>query len=65
MLRRDVELLAARLAGDGIVDANHVVAQFRIQLAIPWEERSLRRSFGEPYLRYMREVRWRMIPFIY
>jgi protein-S-isoprenylcysteine O-methyltransferase Ste14 len=36
-----------------------------LMIAIPWEERSLRRSFGEPYLRYMRAVQWRMIPFIY
>ena len=34
-------------------------------VAIPWEERSLRRSFGETYARYMRAVKWRMIPFIY
>ena len=34
-------------------------------VAIPWEERSLRRSFGEDYARYMRDVRWRLIPFIY
>jgi hypothetical protein len=34
-------------------------------VAIPWEERSLRRTFGENYSRYMRAVKWRMIPFIY
>src|ERR1700730_12889981 len=34
MLRRDVELLAARLAGDGIVHADHVVAQLREHRAI-------------------------------
>ena len=33
--------------------------------AVPWEERSLMRSFGEDYARYVREVKWRMIPFIY
>jgi protein-S-isoprenylcysteine O-methyltransferase Ste14 len=33
--------------------------------AIPWEERSLRQSFGEGYARYARDVKWRMIPFIY
>ena len=36
-----------------------------LMVAIPWEERSLRRSFGENYARYMRTVKWRMIPFIY
>ncbi len=33
--------------------------------AVPWEERSLMRSFGSDYAQYMREVKWRMIPFIY
>jgi protein-S-isoprenylcysteine O-methyltransferase Ste14 len=33
--------------------------------AIPWEERSLRQSFGDDYVRYSRDVKWRMIPFIY
>jgi len=36
-----------------------------LMVAIPWEEQSLRRSFGENYARYMRAVKWRMIPFIY
>jgi protein-S-isoprenylcysteine O-methyltransferase Ste14 len=36
-----------------------------LMVAIPWEERSLRRTFGENYARYMRAVKWRMIPFIY
>ena len=34
VLRRDVELLAARLAGDRVVDADHVVAQLRVQRAV-------------------------------
>jgi len=36
-----------------------------LMVAIPWEERSLRRTFGDNYTRYMRAVKWRMIPFIY
>jgi len=36
-----------------------------LMVAIPWEERSLRRTFGDSYARYMRAVKWRMIPFIY
>ncbi|HEV8210325.1 MAG TPA: isoprenylcysteine carboxylmethyltransferase family protein [Vicinamibacterales bacterium] len=36
-----------------------------LMVAIPWEERSLRRTFGDHYARYMRAVKWRMIPFIY
>ncbi len=34
-------------------------------VAIPWEERSLRQSFGDAYADYVRDVRWRIIPFIY
>lgn len=34
-------------------------------VAIPWEERSLERTFGEEYERYKRRVRWKMIPFVY
>jgi protein-S-isoprenylcysteine O-methyltransferase Ste14 len=34
-------------------------------LAIPWEERSLLRAFGEPYARYRRVVRWRLVPYVY
>ena len=34
-------------------------------VAVPWEERSLVRAFGDEYIRYQRAVRWRMIPFIY
>jgi len=34
-------------------------------VAIPWEERSLRRAFGEPYARYQRDVRWRIVPYLY
>lgn len=34
-------------------------------IAIPFEERSLVASFGEPYEAYRRAVRWRMVPGIY
>jgi len=33
--------------------------------AVPFEERSLARSFGDDYARYQRQVRWRIVPFIY
>ena len=33
--------------------------------AIPYEERDLRRVFGERYERYSRSVRWRVLPGIY
>jgi protein-S-isoprenylcysteine O-methyltransferase Ste14 len=34
-------------------------------IAIPWEERSLAKTFGEAYRQYTRQVRWRVMPFIY
>lgn len=54
---------AALMTGDRLAFA--AVTSAYLVAAIPWEERSLRRSFGDDYVRYMRDVRWRMIPFIY
>jgi protein-S-isoprenylcysteine O-methyltransferase Ste14 len=34
-------------------------------VAMPIEERALRRSFGEAYARYQERVRWRVVPYIY
>ena len=34
-------------------------------IAMPIEERTLRRYFGESYSRYQERVRWRVIPYIY
>ena len=36
-----------------------------LAVAIPWEERSLARAFGDEYAQYTRRVRWRMVPFVY
>ena len=36
-----------------------------LALAIPWEERDLVELFGPGYEAYRRQVRWRMIPFLY
>jgi protein-S-isoprenylcysteine O-methyltransferase Ste14 len=54
---------AAHMTGDRLAFA--ALTTFYLVVAIPWEERSLRRSFGDDYTRYMRAVKWRMIPFIY
>ncbi len=34
-------------------------------VAVPWEERSLVRVFGETYVDYRRRVRWRIVPYVY
>lgn len=34
-------------------------------LAIPFEERALRRTLGGSYDQYVRDVRWRVLPFVY
>ena len=52
------DMTADRLAFAAITTAYLLVA-------IPWEERSLRRIFGEPYARYQHTVRWRVIPYLY
>jgi protein-S-isoprenylcysteine O-methyltransferase Ste14 len=54
---------AAHMTGDRLAFAT--MTTFYLVIAIPWEERSLRQTFGASYERYSRNVRWRMIPFIY
>jgi methanethiol S-methyltransferase len=54
---------AAHMTGDRLAFA--CFTTFYLVVAIPWEERSLRQSFGDAYERYSRDVKWRMIPFIY
>jgi protein-S-isoprenylcysteine O-methyltransferase Ste14 len=41
------------------------ISSFYLLIAIPWEERSLEQQHGEAYLRYTRQVRWRVIPGLY
>ena len=53
----------AHMTGDRLAFA--AMTTCYLVVAIPLEERSLRRSFGEDYARYARAVRWRLIPFIY
>ena len=53
----------AHMTGDRLAFA--LVSTVYLVAAVPLEERSLRRSFGDDYVRYARAVRWRMIPFIY
>ena len=54
---------AAHMTADRLTFA--VITTVYLFIAIPWEERSLLRIFGEPYARYRRTVRWRIIPYVY
>ncbi len=54
---------AAHMTGDRLTFA--VITTAYLVVAVPWEEQSLRRSFGQDYDRYARIVRWRIVPFIY
>jgi protein-S-isoprenylcysteine O-methyltransferase Ste14 len=54
---------AAHMTGDRLAFA--VMTTAYLFIAIPWEERSLLRVFGDEYARYQQHVRWRVIPGIY
>jgi methanethiol S-methyltransferase len=54
---------AAHMTGDRLAFA--AISSFYLVIAVPWEERSLRQSFGTDYDRYSRQVRWRVLPFLY
>jgi protein-S-isoprenylcysteine O-methyltransferase Ste14 len=54
---------AVQMTGDRAVFA--IVSSLYLVLAIPWEERSLRASFGDAYARYAERVRWRIVPGVY
>ena len=53
---------AAHMTADRLTFAAITTAYLCV--AIPWEERSLRRIFGESYARYQRTVRWRIVPYL-
>lgn len=54
---------ASHMTGDRLLFAG--VTTLYIAVAIPWEERGLIAEFGEAYERYRRQVRWRVVPFVY
>ena len=54
---------AAHMTGDRFAFA--LITAAYLFAAVPFEERSLVRSFGDDYARYQRQVRWRIVPFIY
>jgi protein-S-isoprenylcysteine O-methyltransferase Ste14 len=54
---------AAHMTGDRLAFA--VMSSAYLVAAIPLEERSLLRSFGDAYADYQRRVRWRVVPYVY
>jgi methanethiol S-methyltransferase len=54
---------SSHMTGDRLWFA--IVTTLYVCIAIPWEERSLERSYGESYRRYKRQVRWRVVPLLY
>jgi protein-S-isoprenylcysteine O-methyltransferase Ste14 len=54
---------AAHWTGDRLAFA--VISTLYLVLAVPWEERALVSEFGEAYVEYKRQVRWRIVPYIY
>ncbi len=54
---------AAHMTGDRLTFA--VATAVYLAIAVPWEERSLLRQFGRAYADYRRQVRWRIVPYVY
>ena len=54
---------AARMTGDRLTFA--VISCEYLAIAVVWEERSLEREFGQAYVRYKEQVRWRIVPYVY
>ena len=54
---------AAHMTADRFAFA--AISSIYLLVAVPWEERSLRQSFGNAYADYARSVRWRVIPYVY
>jgi protein-S-isoprenylcysteine O-methyltransferase Ste14 len=42
-----------------------VVSTLYLVIAVPYEEQSLMRAFGDEYARYRQRVRWRIVPYVY
>ena len=54
---------AAHMTADRLAFA--VLTCAYLLVAMPWEERSLVKSYGEAYQSYQREVRWKIFPYVY
>ncbi len=54
---------AAHMTGSRLLFA--AISTAYLVLAVPFEERSLLRAFGDAYAQYQRAVPWRILPFVY
>jgi methanethiol S-methyltransferase len=54
---------AAHMTGDRLAFAG--ISTLYLLIAMPFEERSLRMSFGSEYDEYRRRVRYRILPYVY
>ena len=54
---------AAHMTGDRLAFAT--ITTIYLLIAIPWEERSLVSTFGDEYERYKRQVKWRVVPYVF
>jgi protein-S-isoprenylcysteine O-methyltransferase Ste14 len=54
---------AGHLTGDRLAFA--AITTIYLMIAVLWEERSLVKSFGEEYRRYQRQVRWKIVPYVF
>ena len=54
---------AAHMTGDRLIFAG--ISTIYLLIAMPYEERSLRLSFGTAYDDYKRRVRYRIVPYVY
>jgi methanethiol S-methyltransferase len=54
---------AAHMTGDRLAFA--AISTLYLVAAIPFEESSLVKTFGDDYRRYQTRVRWRMLPYVY
>ena len=62
--RRRVILAGLALFGVSSLACSLATSAYLV-IAVPWEERSLERAFGESYTKYKQRVRWRIVPYIY
>jgi protein-S-isoprenylcysteine O-methyltransferase Ste14 len=51
------------MTGDRLAFA--LISSAYLFIAVPWEEKGLERTFGEQYTQYKKDVRWRIVPFVY